>query len=268
MQKMFNEHQRIISDVVTEYPNMFKIVVYRNDYVINRRTDISSINEPKKVKDNSDRSLRRSRQAIYDYVMCNKFDYWCTFTFDDKKVGDRYNSERCKYIMRCWLHNQRMHSPNLKYVIIPEYHKKCRECVETKRDECAHDNRQKAIHFHALIANFNGKLREVKNIKSKQPIYNATGYRSGFTKFIKLYENDERLANYMTKYMTKDMPLFSGKKRYWVSQNLEKPKKHVNGLFTLNLRSSIWLKKPAYSTSEIEMFFVPKSDQATPLPVE
>lgn len=36
-------------------------------------------------------------------------------------------------------------------------------------------------------------------------------------------DNYLRLASYMKKYITKDMPLISGKKRYWVSKNLTRP---------------------------------------------
>jgi len=53
-----------------------------------------------------------------------------------------------------------------------------------------------------------------------------TGWRSGFSNAT-IIENDDdsraKVANYVGKYITKEMPLFSGKKRYWVSQGLQRP---------------------------------------------
>ena len=63
----------------------------------------------------------------------------------------------------------------------------------------------------------------------------------------------------MTKYITKDMPKFGGKKRYWVSQNLIRPKSTVNGIFTFRLEKLIWNRMPKYVTNDFEVMEIPKT---------
>lgn len=253
---------RIVTDVVKEYPHMIRIYIYHNSFPINPTPKMIA-SRKKDEPDDVDivRSIRRTRTTIYDLILSNKFDYWCTFTFS-AKVGDRFDEKYCRHTMMVWLRNQRRHSPNLKYLVVPEYHKRCEDCVNAKVKTCIHSDRPKAVHFHALIANFNGALRLTKlRTKAGQKVYNATGYRSGFTKFVELYdtENPEKLANYMTKYITKGMPKFGGKKRYWVSQNLIRPKSTVNGIFTFRLEKLIWNRMPKYVTNDFEVMEIPKT---------
>ncbi|HRJ90765.1 MAG TPA: hypothetical protein PLU21_00985 [Candidatus Saccharibacteria bacterium] len=213
---------------------MIEIYIYHRPYTLkNRQT-----HEKKSSNTNDDsihNSLNRSKRTIYDIIFCNEFDYWCTFTFDKKK-HNRYDINRCKTVMSMWLHNQHKHSPKLKYVIVPELHK------------------DGAIHFHALISNFNGTLKKapLKTNDGRQ-VYSATGYQSGFTRIEPIYENGEKLANYMTKYITKDMPLFNNRKRFWTSQNLTRPKKHVNGILKFNLTRVIENHKDYKMTPNYEI---------------
>ena len=164
---------QIISDIVKVYPHMYKIIIWHNSFKLEvGNMPIKNIDSDPSISssetfnnknddvfhDNAKRSLRRTKTNVEDIVLCNKFDLWCTFTFDKRRV-DRYDANRCKSIIRMWLHNQRSHSPNLKYLIVPEFHKKCEECIKLKEKVCIHTDRPKAIHFHALIANYNGKLK-------------------------------------------------------------------------------------------------------------
>lgn len=41
---------------------------------------------------NVERSLRKTKQLIKDYALCNEFDLFCTLTFSQKKI-DRLNAE-------------------------------------------------------------------------------------------------------------------------------------------------------------------------------
>lgn len=235
---------RTINDSVKVYPDMLQINIYHTPYQIPVGTRLyKQTRKSKSISKNVNsihRSTSRSKQAIYDIIYCNKFDYWCTFTFDRKK-HDRFNIDHCRTVMSLWLHNQKKHSPDMSYVVVPEFHKKCQECTDNNLDSCSHDDRPKALHFHALISNFNGRLKDTGlRTKKGQKVYNATGYRSGFTKFIELYENGPRLANYMTKYITKEMPKFHGKKRYWVSRGLERPQTYVNGITHFALQKLVW----------------------------
>ena len=240
-------NQILISDIVKEYPHMFKVVIYHESYRLSSGSGVTKKQKREhKAEENIQRSVRRSRTTIQDIILCNDFELWCTFTFDKRKV-DRTDISRCRSVMSTWLFNQRTHSPNLKYLIVPELHK------------------DGALHFHALLSNFHGPLKDSKHkTKKGQTIYNATGYRSGFTEFIKLDSNKEAISKYITKqYMTKNMPLFPGKKRFWTSQNLTRPETFINGLSKFNLKNIVKNQKPDYINESYEVQYHKKLSTLT-----
>ena len=150
-------------------------------------------------------SLSRTRRAIYDLCMSNKWDYFLTFTFR-KEVVDRYNYEDCSKKMMIWVNNvKKLFAPNLKYVIVPEQHK------------------DGAWHFHGLLADV-GDLSFIDSglTDSKgRTIYNLFEYKFGFTTATKVTDS---LATclYVQKYITKGLcEKLMNKKRYWCSRNLE-----------------------------------------------
>lgn len=152
---------RTISNIIKEYPDMLTIYIYHNDYKLknNASPHVKELLKETRKQDNIHRSLRRSKSTVKDIIQSNSWDLWCTFTFNQAKVN-RYDMSACKAKMSNWLFNQHKHSPHLKYIIVPELHK------------------DGALHFHALLANFNGKLKDTKIVKNGHTIYNATGYRS------------------------------------------------------------------------------------------
>jgi len=117
---------------------MTKIIIYHNSYKIyfgiEKNKDDSGETKVSKIsqKINDNRSLRRTKTLVKDIILCNHFDYFCTFTFDNRK-HNRYDIEHCKHVMHMWLHRQREKSPDLKYIIVPELHK------------------DGALHFHSLF---------------------------------------------------------------------------------------------------------------------
>lgn len=159
-----------------------------------------------------ERSLRRARKRIGDYILCNSFDMFATFTIKD----DRQNSVRSRQRVLGWLKHQRTRNGKFRYLVVPEYHKD-----------------GKSLHFHALLGEYTGKVKQAINpntnkplVQKGAPVFQITGYTLGFTnvKLIGTTEEDKtRLSAYLKKYITKDMPLFEGKQRYWVSKGLELP---------------------------------------------
>jgi len=146
-------------------------------------------------------SLRRTKTTISDIILCNQFDLFATFTF----AKDRQNIDRCKERMSNWLRSQRKVHGSFKYLIVPEFHKD-----------------QKSLHFHALIYGYQGKLTETKKKIKGRKVYNFKEYKNGFTTAVKI-DDISKVSSYVKKYITKDMPQFQGKKRYWVSKNLYRP---------------------------------------------
>jgi len=178
---------------------------------------------------NAERSMRRTKKKVREYALCNKFDMFATFTFST----ERQDIDRCRARMSDWLKNQQKRVGYFQYLIIPERHKKCVECVAEKKAACSHDEAIKPIHFHAFLMGYKGKIERATNphtgkplLKKRRAIYQFPSYRAGFTNVERIKDDPKsrsRIAMYVAKYITKDMPLFANKNRYWVSLRLKIP---------------------------------------------
>jgi hypothetical protein len=172
----------------------------------------SSPKDKENQEDNIERSIRRSVKNIKGYVWCNSFDLFATFTFRE----DRQDIDKCKKKMSNWLKNRQKRNGAFRYLIIPEFH-----------------DDGNSLHFHAMLGGYTGKLVESVNPKTGKlitqkgrQIYEFPGYTLGFTNVQKIgdkRDDQRRTGYYLMKYITKDMPLFSSKNRYWVSSGLKKP---------------------------------------------
>ena len=152
------------------------------------------------------RSLRRTRQVIYDIAQSNDWEYFFTLTFNPEKV-DSFNYDATTKKLSDWLKRMRKASPRLKYIVVPEQHKSGR------------------WHFHGLFMNCSelGFVDSEKRTENGQVIYNVGKYRFGFSTAIEL-DSNKAICTYLTKYITKDVCVNSkGKKRYWASRNCDKP---------------------------------------------
>lgn len=168
--------------------------------------------QPTSEEDKQDRSMRRTRTAIKDLILSNGFELFATFTFRD----DRDNPEISKNKMNGWLKRQRKKDKSFQYVVIPEFHK---------------DN--VSLHFHALISGYKGQLIRSINPRTNKPlvkkgsqIYDFPNYTLGFSevRMIGSEEKDRiRAGFYLLKYVSKEIPPFSNKKRYWASRGLNRP---------------------------------------------
>lgn len=132
-------------------------------------------------------SLTRSRTCVREYVLCNPWDWWCTFTInpenydrydldvfykDFAKFINNYNSKTCD----CEEHK-------VKYLLVPEQHE------------------DGAWHMHGFI----------KGIRPEDLYINQYGYQTwkqyekkfGFISMSEI-KNIEKAASYAIKYMTKN----------------------------------------------------------------
>lgn len=105
-----------------------------------------------------------------------------------------------------WLDVVKHQNKSLKYILVPELHKSGR------------------VHIHGLFKDCpNLKLEDSGRRKNGTIIYNIGNYKYGFTTVSKI-KNQEAVSVYMAKYMTKDLLSIPGRKTYWCSQKLERPK--------------------------------------------
>ena len=160
-------------------------------------------------EDNLERSLRRTKRLIQDYVLNNSFELFCTFTFSPKKT-DRQNVDLVKTKMGNWLKNQQMRYGKFDYLIVPEFHKD-----------------RKSLHFHALFSEYKGQLIDAHKRINGRKAYNFKSYTLGINSAIKM-DNKRRVASYVRKYILKDMPQFHGKHRFWATRGLMAPRTEDN----------------------------------------
>lgn len=199
--------------------------------------------------ENLERSLRKTQSELQDLIECNTFEWFGTFTFDPKKI-DRYNPEEVKKAMSKWLNNARRKSPDMTYILVPERHK------------------DGAIHFHALLGNYAGKMADSGSQWQKQPIFNVIDYKLGFTNFTKI-RSKSKTANYCRKYITKDM-IFSEKnrRRYWRSKNLKTPPKIYNQtaeeLILQNISKINLAEVTHFENDHVEATSFPLKEEKTP----
>lgn len=189
-------------------------------------------------------SIRRTKTLISDLMICNEFDMFATFTFNGSKkyarqygyaITDRTDIDLLKTKMQKWLKNQRDIHGKFQYLIVPEYHKD-----------------GKALHFHALLKGYKGTLFDTGKTKGARPIYNISSYKLGHSTVIPIDDNKvsyRKVSSYIKKYITKDMPQFRNKKRYWSSQGLNKPLKVPNP----NIENTHDFKK-TYSFRSMSLF--------------
>jgi hypothetical protein len=168
-------------------------------------------------------SLKRTKQSVYFLARSNIWDWFVTFTLDPKKV-DRFDFDECVKVLSKWLNNLRRSNPDMSYIIVPERHK------------------SGAWHFHGLMSGLSpGMIQETNNYvikkwkengrwkfkKTNRKIYKFSKYKLGFMTATKVQDNDKSIG-YITKYYTKEMlECIFGRKRYWASRNLEKPREEV-----------------------------------------
>lgn len=158
------------------------------------------------AQDSEQKSYSRTKKKLYDYVRANHWEWFVTMTFDKEKVN-RYDYEEVTKKLSNWLSNMKKQCPIMKYVIIPEQHK------------------DGAFHFHGLFANVDDLdfVDSGKKDAQERPIYNIGRYKLGWTTATKI-GHVGKASSYLMKYITKEMcSVVKGKKRYWVSKNVDVP---------------------------------------------
>lgn len=167
---------------------------------------------------NKDNAVRRSRKNIFDLIVCNHFEYFCTLTFN-ADIVNRSSYAECQKKFNQWFSNQ-VKRKSVKYVAVAEYHKK-----------------NKAIHYHVLLSGNlpfvdSGTVKvphhkkpiktETANrynipIEDRTTVYNIANWSYGFSTAIIIKGDDTsiKVANYLRKYITKDNDKIGG--RYYYS---------------------------------------------------
>lgn len=215
-------HVKIIdcNDYLHIYKYDFKVKKDKNLEEISdkRKIDVNYLYKEKNLNKKNDlkvieyKNILRSKFNLQRLIKSNEKDFktFITLTFAEN-INDISIANK---IFANWSRQIRRLKPNFKYVCVPEFQKRG------------------AVHYHLLT-----NLDIVKDNDiilpqaSESKMYDVRFWRYGFSSVFPM--KDINVVGYLSKYLTKDVDnrLF-GKRRYFYSQNLYKPKEYLIDLDT------------------------------------
>lgn len=150
----------------------------------------------RKEVDNNKRALSK----VYDLAQSNVWDWFVTYTFNSEVV-DRYDYTACLGALK--LHLRYLRDHGCMWLIVPEQHK------------------DGAYHFHGLVA---GDLPVSYGLTAIDgtDVFNVHGYSAGFSTATRIRDT-KRASTYICKYMTKEISVPKGQRRYLASRSLQRP---------------------------------------------
>lgn len=230
-----------IKNVAKIYPDSVKLLVYKTPIITiqkgweTEKRVFKIKTEVSPAPDSLLKSIRRTKTTISDIVLCNKFDYFITFTF--KK--DREDINKCKERLSNWIDNTKKQYGDFQYILVPEWHKN-----------------KKAIHFHGLFKGLKTPLVDSGHKIKGRKIYNIPSYKLGFSTAAKM-DSSPKTASYIKKYISKELyenTKAKNTKRYWCSKNLLRPKKIHNLTIT---KQATHLLEPLYTFENLTIYNIP-----------
>lgn len=176
-----------VSDYVTlkKYnKEMFKLTYYKTPirqkgFEVGKKKRVRGVNGSK-----LDNNISRARNKVFEYAMCNDFQYFVTLTIDRKKYDRKDLRTYYKDFSQFLRNYGRNHKTKVEYLLIPEKHK------------------DGAWHMHGLVKGIPGKHL----VKNEHGYLDWLHYRDRFG-WISLapIRSTERVSKYITKYISKDL---------------------------------------------------------------
>ena len=168
-------------------------------------------------------NISRARRNAIDIALSNKFEYFTTNEFRGDTY-DRYDVLTCqKKIAKFFNNFKTRHAPDFIYLQVPEYHPKTG-----------------AVHMHGMIGGIpEGELYmpdtipwrdkatgEIRQIKNDRGVIRWDRYQKSIGFFdCSRIRNQEQVAYYLSKYMSKDLiALPKGVRTFISSSGLNRPK--------------------------------------------
>ncbi len=204
---------------IYHYTDQIRKVIRFNRSVVVGDRFYKEKNESQHYDFKLDSSISRSRKIILEYALCNKWDWFCSFTLDSKKY-DRYDLDKFVKSFTQFIRDTRKKGYPIKYLLIPERHK------------------DGAWHMHGLMSDlpplvkFTALRRQGRKVPSdlcKNDFYCwlAVSDKFGWCSLGKI-RSPVKSAFYTSKYMTKDNDFLVtdlGKHMVLTSRNLNRASK-------------------------------------------
>ena len=150
--------------------------------------------------DKLDENIIRAKSKIFELAFCNPWEWFGTFTLDQKKYN-RYDLQKYHKDFSQWITNfNKRNNCHIKFLVIPETHQ------------------DGAWHMHGFIMGLpfeylteftlQDKLPKklIEKMQSGEHIYNWVDYQNkfGFCDFERI-RNEEAVSKYVTKYISKNL---------------------------------------------------------------
>ena len=200
-------------------------------------------------------NISRARARIFEYAICNDWQWFSTFTLDKNKYN-RYDLEKFRKDFSQFIRNyNRLNGTKIKYVLIPETHK------------------DGAWHMHGFLMGLPVEHLRLFKLKEKLPdyirdklkqgqaVYDWLSYREkfGYTD-IEPIRNPEACSKYVTKYVSKSLAQDIqevGAHLYYCSQGLRTAQEVKRGLLMYQMNSpdyeNDYVKVKWYKNENIEV---------------
>lgn len=225
---------------IVKYPHKLEFTYRYNEYFVRRRGLINDDNhsdrsrkfivnafgviEPKsgnvlfsRFLRSREQSRRRALDNSYRYALSNDWSYFCTFTFDPKKI-DVHNDGAIVYAWKIFRQRLQYRYPDVKIYCVPERHK------------------SGSLHFHALLGNVDLSDVIIPAYHDDKPVLTSFGdtvynfseyiFDFGFTTVVSIRDGSrERVVNYLVKYVNKSGSVSFNCKSFYHTSNLDKASK-------------------------------------------
>lgn len=161
-------------------------------------------------------NLSRAKSRIFEYAMCNDFEYFVTLTLDPKKYNRHDLKKFVKDLGKMIQNHFNRKNIFFKYLLIPEQHK------------------DGSWHMHGLFTDIPRELLSInQNGYLDFPLYSD---KFGYCSLSKI-KDKIKCASYITKYVSKDLGINIDKncKCYYASRGLKKAEKIFSGNLDKNI---------------------------------
>ena len=150
-----------------------------------------------------EKSIIRSKRTIREIVLSNDFDYFFTQTFKSNRDD---NDFLCELLQKKFKAYKRKNK-DFKYLYIFEKHKD-----------------KKSYHIHGFVKNLGDDVYINKNGYLSLAFFEDIGFNS-LKKINESLDDKKKVANYILKYISKDLFKTSKNQRYFCSKDLKRPSK-------------------------------------------
>lgn len=167
---------------IKKYGKIYRIICFKTEIDKSKEPHFYLKEDKKENKNKLKNNLIRAKSRVMELALCNDWQYFSTLTIDEKKQ-DRFDLQDFKKDLGVWIGNyNKKFGTQLKYILIPEYHK------------------DGAVHLHGLLNNVSAdSLQKNEHNYLDLPYYkNRFGYLS-----LSKIKSPERVSRYITKYITK-----------------------------------------------------------------